>query len=69
MATAHRAVLFVKGAPDVVMNYCSQQQLDSGSAVAIDRAFWEKKNEESPRGPACTCPCVAAGDGHRRGHF
>lgn len=46
MATAHGLLLFVKGAPDVVLNYCSRQQLDSGSAEAIDRAFWEKKNEE-----------------------
>lgn len=46
MATAHGSVLYVKGAPDVVMNYCSRQQLDSGSAAPIDRAFWETKNEE-----------------------
>jgi magnesium-transporting ATPase (P-type) len=46
MATAHGRVVFVKGAPDVVLNYCSQQQLDSGSAVAIDREFWIAKNDE-----------------------
>jgi magnesium-transporting ATPase (P-type) len=46
MATAHGGLLFVKGAPDVVMTYCSQQQLDSGSAAAIDRTFWEAKNNE-----------------------
>jgi magnesium-transporting ATPase (P-type) len=45
MATAHGPVLFVKGAPDVVMNFCSRQQLDSGAVAAIDRAYWEKKNE------------------------
>jgi magnesium-transporting ATPase (P-type) len=46
MATAHGPVLFVKGAPDVVMNYCSRQQLDVGSSAPLDRVFWEKKNEE-----------------------
>ena len=46
MATAHGPVLFVKGAPDVVMNYCSRQQLGSGSAAPFDRAFWEAKNEQ-----------------------
>ena len=46
MATAHGAVVFVKGAPDVMLGYCSRQQLDDGSAAPLDRAFWEKKNEE-----------------------
>lgn len=49
MATAHGSVVFVKGAPDVIMNFCSRQQLDSGTAVPVDRAFWEKKNEEIAR--------------------
>ncbi len=46
MATAHGPVLFVKGAPDVVMKYCSRQQLDGGSTAPLDAAFWERKNEE-----------------------
>lgn len=46
MATAHGSVVFVKGAPDVVMNFCAFQQLDSGQTAPFDRAYWEKKNEE-----------------------
>lgn len=46
MATAHGSVVFVKGAPDVVLNFCSRQQSDSGAADPIDRGFWEKKNED-----------------------
>jgi magnesium-transporting ATPase (P-type) len=46
MATAHGRTVFVKGAPDVVMNFCSHQQLDSGAAAAIDRKFWDAKNDE-----------------------
>ncbi len=46
MATAHGSLLFVKGAPDVVMNFCSLQQLDSGATAPIDRAFWDKRGEE-----------------------
>ncbi len=67
MATAHGRLLFVKGAPDVVVNYCSRQQLNSGSAAAIDRAFWEAKNNEiASKGQRVLAPCMAARD-HDRG--
>jgi magnesium-transporting ATPase (P-type) len=49
MATAHGSVVYVKGAPDVIMNFCSRQQLDSGADVAIDRDYWGKKNEDIAR--------------------
>lgn len=49
MATAHGSVVYVKGAPDVLMNFCSRQQLDSGAAVAIDRDYWGEKNEAIAR--------------------
>lgn len=45
MATAHGKVVYVKGAPDVVLNFCSRQQLESGGAAPIDRGFWEQQNE------------------------
>ncbi len=28
------------------MNYCDRQELSDGTQAALDRAFWEKKNEE-----------------------
>jgi magnesium-transporting ATPase (P-type) len=42
MATLHRAadgaeVLFVKGAPEVILDRCDRQQTGAGQAVAIDR--------------------------------
>jgi magnesium-transporting ATPase (P-type) len=46
MATLHDSVLFVKGAPDVIINYCNRQELSDGSQTPLDRKFWEKKNEE-----------------------
>ena len=46
MATLHDSLLFVKGAPDVIMNYCDRQELSDGTQAPLDRAFWEKKNEE-----------------------
>lgn len=46
MATAHGGLVFLKGAPDVVMNYCAGQQLESGEVGAFDRAYWEGRNEE-----------------------
>jgi magnesium-transporting ATPase (P-type) len=49
MATLHDSLLFVKGAPDVIMNYCDRQELSDGTQAPLDRAFWEKKNEEIAR--------------------
>ncbi len=50
MATLHgtgdAAVLLVKGAPDVILNYCDRQELTDGKQAAVDRAYWEKKNDE-----------------------
>ena len=46
MATLHDSLLFVKGAPDVVINYCNRQELSNGIQAPLDRAFWSKKNEE-----------------------
>src|SRR4029434_2914461 len=46
MATLHDSLLFVKGAPDVVINYCNRQELSDGTQAPLARAFWEKKNEE-----------------------
>ena len=46
MATLHDSLLFVKGAPDVVINYCNRQALSDGTQTPLDRAFWNKKNEE-----------------------
>src|SRR6476619_2004035 len=46
MATLHDSLLFVKGAPDVIINYCDRQELSDGTQAPLDRAFWEKKNEE-----------------------
>jgi magnesium-transporting ATPase (P-type) len=46
MATLHESLLFVKGAPDVIINYCDRQELSDGTQAPLDRAFWEKKNEE-----------------------
>ena len=46
MATLHDSLLFVKGAPDVVINYCNYQELSDGGQAPLDRKFWEKKNEE-----------------------
>lgn len=49
MATFHEAdgssVLFVKGAPDVILNYCTRQENPDESQAPIDLAFWEKQNE------------------------
>lgn len=45
MATAHGSVVYVKGAPDVVMNFCSRQQQESGEAVPMNRAYWDGQNE------------------------
>jgi magnesium-transporting ATPase (P-type) len=46
MATLHDSLLFVKGAPDVVINYCNRQELSDGTQAPLDREFWKKKNEE-----------------------
>jgi magnesium-transporting ATPase (P-type) len=46
MATLHDSILFVKGAPDVIINYCNCQELSDGTQAPLDRKFWEKKNEE-----------------------
>ena len=46
MATLHDSLLFVKGAPDVVINYCNRQELSNGIQAPLDREFWSKKNEE-----------------------
>ena len=46
MATLHDSLLFVKGAPDVIINYCDRQELSDGTQAPLDRKFWEKKNEE-----------------------
>lgn len=46
MATLHGDLLLVKGAPDVIMNYCDRQELPDGSQAPLDRSFWEKQNAE-----------------------
>jgi magnesium-transporting ATPase (P-type) len=46
MATLHNSLLFVKGAPDVIINYCNRQELSDGTQAPLDRKFWEEKNEE-----------------------
>jgi magnesium-transporting ATPase (P-type) len=46
MATLHDSVLFVKGAPDVIINYCNCQELSDGSQAPLERKFWKEKNEE-----------------------
>ena len=46
MATLHDSLLFVKGAPDVIINYCDRQELSDGTQAPLDREFWEEKNEE-----------------------
>ena len=60
MATLHDSILFVKGAPDVVINYCSCQELSDGTQAPLDRKFWEQKNEEiaseGQRVLALACP-------------
>ena len=49
MATLHgsgrESVLFVKGAPDVLLNYCDRQEMADGQAAPLDRAYWEKQND------------------------
>jgi magnesium-transporting ATPase (P-type) len=53
MATLHGAasasVLFVKGAPDVIINYCDRQELADGRQAPVDRAYWEAQNEKIAR--------------------
>jgi len=35
----------VKGAPDVILNFCNRQELAGGTQAPIDRTYWEKQNE------------------------
>lgn len=54
MATSHRneegeTFLLVKGAPDVILEYCDRQQDSGGKTAPLDREFWEKANEEIAR--------------------
>lgn len=50
MATLHKAddslVLFVKGAPDVLLKFCKRQELADGRQEPLNHTFWEAKNEE-----------------------
>ncbi|MCK9794073.1 HAD-IC family P-type ATPase [Isoptericola sp. 4D.3] len=51
MATLDRApdgglVVHVKGAPDRVLDRCATQSAPDGSAVPLDRAFWEAQIDE-----------------------
>ena len=47
--TASAPVLFVKGAPDVIINYCDRQELADGRQAPVDRAYWEAQNEKIAR--------------------
>jgi calcium-translocating P-type ATPase len=54
MATSHAAedgpaFLLVKGAPDVILEFCDRQQIDEEKTASLDRAFWEQGNEEIAR--------------------
>jgi magnesium-transporting ATPase (P-type) len=48
MATLHRNgghhMLFVKGAPDVVMNFCDRQEVPGDRREPLDRAHWDGEN-------------------------
>jgi len=48
MATLHEtdgaSVLFVKGAPDVILNFCNRQETSDEIQVPINREYWEKEN-------------------------
>ena len=43
MATLHDSLPFVKGAPDVIMNYCDRQELSGGTQAPLDRALSGKR--------------------------
>lgn len=45
MATLHDRLLFVKGAPDVILGYCDRQETAAGLQIPLNRAFWEAENE------------------------
>ena len=41
-----KRMLLVKGAPEVILEHCSQQQLQNGDVVAIDRAHFQKVSDK-----------------------
>jgi magnesium-transporting ATPase (P-type) len=50
MATLNRSAdgveaLFVKGAPEVILEHCDRQQMDSGAAAPLDRAWFLGESE------------------------
>jgi len=50
MATLHKPatggeVLFVKGAPEVILEHCDRQQTDGGAAAALDRALFMQASD------------------------
>ena len=52
MATLHRhsegSVIYVKGAPEALLEFCSQQQHDAG-AEPLDAAFWRREVDKLAR--------------------
>ena len=59
--------LFVKGAPDVILNYCDRQELADGQRAPLDKDYWEKQNEAiASQGEPRAGAGVAAGRKDRR---
>ncbi len=71
MATLHGtggdAVLFVKGAPDVILNYCDRQELADGKQAPLDRGvLGETKRRDRQQGKPRARAGLAAGSEDRR---
>jgi magnesium-transporting ATPase (P-type) len=66
MATLHKSgagkeALFVKGAPEVILEHCDRQQTEAGQAISLDRAHFMQASDRLTRAGAC----VARKSGHR----
>ena len=46
MATLHDSLLFVKGAPDVVINYCDRQELSDGTQPPRSKILGEEERRD-----------------------
>jgi magnesium-transporting ATPase (P-type) len=46
----HGPLLCLKGAPDVVLDFCDRQAAPDGSPQDIDHRFWEQQNEQIAAG-------------------
>lgn len=54
-----RQMLLVKGAPEVILEHCSHQQLQSGEIVPIDLAYFSKASDQlAGQGRAGFGPCL-----------